>query len=99
MRDLAKLQILALTTPGAANKRFVVGHSMIFNDVAEVLRKDSQLGISERIGQDNSEPETLTLPRMDINDVEKVFGFKWAPLDITIVDTAAALLKIEKLSA
>ncbi|KIX07715.1 uncharacterized protein Z518_02369 [Rhinocladiella mackenziei CBS 650.93] len=35
VRDLAKLQILALTTPAAATKRFIVGHPMTFNQFAD----------------------------------------------------------------
>lgn len=69
---------------------------MIFNQVADALRKDSQLGISERIGEDNDEAETLTLPRMDISELEDVFGFAWTPLEVTAQDTAAALLEIQK---
>src|ERR1700761_5829745 len=95
VRDLAKLHILALTTPGAANKRFVVGRPILFNDVADALRKNSQLNLADRIGDDNDEPGNVALPRMDISEVEEVFGFKWTPLEVTAGDTAAALLTIE----
>ncbi|KAJ9616363.1 hypothetical protein H2200_000081 [Cladophialophora chaetospira] len=94
VRDLAKLQILALTTPGAANKRFVVGHPMLFNQVADVLRKDTKLGVADKIGEDNDEGETLTLPRLDISELEEVFGFKWTPLEDTVKGVAASLLEI-----
>ncbi|EXJ70689.1 uncharacterized protein A1O5_05679 [Cladophialophora psammophila CBS 110553] len=99
VRDLAKVQILALTNPNAANRRFVVGHAMIFNQIADALRKESALNISDRIGEDNDEASSLTLPRLDTKDVDEVFKFKWTPLDVTARDTAAALLKIEALEA
>jgi len=95
VRDLAKLQILALTTPGAANKRFLVGHPVIFNTLADVLRKDAELNIADRIGDDNDEASTVTLPRLDVSEVEKVFGFEWTPLATTVRDTAKALLEVE----
>ncbi|KIW70303.1 hypothetical protein PV04_02588 [Phialophora macrospora] len=98
VRDLAKLQILALTTPGAADKRFVVGQPMIFNQVADILRKDVQLGLADMIGEDNDEASTLTLPRMDISEVEKVFGYTWTPLSETVRDVAASLLKLQKMA-
>jgi len=96
VRDLAKLHILALTTPGAANKRFVVGHPVLFNEVAAALRADASLGIADRIGEDNDEASTLTLPRMDVSEVEEAFKYKWTPIEKTVRDTAASLLEIEK---
>ncbi|KIW34972.1 uncharacterized protein PV07_01701 [Cladophialophora immunda] len=95
VRDLAKVQIAALRNPRAANKRFVVGHPMIFNQIADALRKESALNISDRIGEDNDEASTLTLPRLDTKDVDEVFQYEWTPLEVTVRDTAAALLKIE----
>ncbi|KIY02364.1 uncharacterized protein Z520_02502 [Fonsecaea multimorphosa CBS 102226] len=99
VRDLAKVQILALTTPGAANKRFVVGHPIIFNQIADVLRKESVLNISDRIGEDNDDASALTLPRLDTKDADEVFQFQWTALEVTVRDTAAALLKVEALGA
>ncbi|EXJ61994.1 hypothetical protein A1O7_02426 [Cladophialophora yegresii CBS 114405] len=96
VRDLAKLQILALTTAGAANKRFVVGRPLIFNQVADVFRNDVQPGLADRVGEDNDEASTLTLPRLDISEVEEVFTYKWTPLAETAKDVAASLLEIEK---
>lgn len=96
MRDLANLLLLALTTPGAANKRFVVGQPLIFNDLADALRKDSQLGVADKIGENNNEAETLTLPRLETSELEEVFGFKWTPMETTVRDVAASLLALEK---
>jgi hypothetical protein len=95
VRDLAKLQVAALTTPAAANKRFIVGRPMIFNDIATALRSDSNLKLAGRVGDDNDEASTLTLPRLDIKETEKVFGIEWTPLEVTVRDVAKALLEIE----
>ncbi|OAP64523.1 hypothetical protein AYL99_00495 [Fonsecaea erecta] len=97
VRDLAKVQILALRNPGAANRRFVVGRPMIFNQIADTLRKQSMLDISDRIGEDNDEASNLALPRLDTKDADEVFQFEWTALEVTARDTAAALLKIEAL--
>ena len=67
----------------------------MFNNIADALRKASDLGIADRIGEDNDEPSTLTLPRLDVSAVEEVFGFKWTPLEVTVHDTAKALLAVE----
>ena len=69
---------------------------MLFNQVADVLRKDTTLGVADKIGEDNDEPETLTLPRLDISEVEEVFGYKWTSLDDTVKAVAASLLDIQK---
>lgn len=93
MRDLAELQILALTTPGAANKRFVVGSSMFFNDFADALRKVP--GLESRIGENNDDSSTLTAARFDTADAASVFQLKYRTLEETARDTAASILKVE----
>jgi hypothetical protein len=69
---------------------------MIFNEIADILRKDAQLGLAEKIGEDNDEAGNLTLPRMDISEVEEVFQYKWTPLSETARDVAASLLGIQQ---
>jgi hypothetical protein len=68
---------------------------MIYNDIAAALRSDSSLKLAERIGKDNNEASTLTLPRLDIKETERVFGIQWTPLEVTVRDVAKALLEIE----
>ncbi|KAL2419908.1 hypothetical protein ABEF95_008264 [Exophiala dermatitidis] len=99
VRDLAKIQVSALTTPGAANKRFVVGHPMLFNSFADALRDDPELHLASRIGENNDEESTLTLPRFETKEAEGVFRFKWTSLEKTARDTAIALLEVEALDA
>jgi nucleoside-diphosphate-sugar epimerase len=91
MRDLAELHIAALTNPGAANKRFIVGFPIKFDQLAESLRKVPEL--KGRIGKNNDEEREV--PQFDIADAEKVFGIKWRTLDETMADSARSLLKLE----
>jgi hypothetical protein len=88
-----------LTTPGAANKRFVVGHPVTFNQFADTLRNLPELDVSSRIGENNEGDSTLALPRFDTKDAEDVFHFEWTDLEKTVKDTAIGLLKVEASSS
>ena len=68
---------------------------MIFNQFADALRKDAELNLPSRIGENNDDGSTLTLPRFNTKDAEEVFHFKWRSLQETARDTAASLLKVE----
>lgn len=68
---------------------------MTFNQFADALRNDSALELSSRIGENNDEASTLTLPRFDTKNAEEVFKFKWTSLEETARATATALLKVE----
>lgn len=91
MRDVAALHIAALTNKEAANKRFVIGFAVKFDQLANVLRKVP--GLEERVGKDTS--EDIVLPKFDTRDAEQVFGIKWRTLDETMEDTAESLLALE----
>ena len=91
MRDLAEMHIAALTNPGAANKRFLVGHPLKFDWLADALRKVPEL--EGRIGKNNQ--EEIGLPKYDTEDAERVFGIKWRGIDECMKDTAISLLALE----
>lgn len=93
VRDLAELQILALTTPGAANKRFVVGFPMMFNRFAEALRTVPEL--ASRIGENNDDDTALAPARFGTDEANEVFQFKYRSLQETAKDIAASIIKIE----
>lgn len=95
VRDLAELQIRALTNPGAANKRFVVGFPMWFNDFADALRDGHS-----RVGANNDDPQTLAPARFYTHDADVAFeAFRYHSLRETAVDTAARILAVEAASA
>lgn len=93
VRDLAELHILALTTPAAANKRFVVGFPMMFNRFAEALRTIPEL--KDRIGENNDDDASLTPARFGTAEGDEVFQFKYRSLQETAKDIAASILKVE----
>lgn len=72
---------------------------MTFNQFADALRSDPGLDLSSRVGANNDDASTLTMPRIDTTDVEETFSFKWTSLKDTARDTAASVLKIEGLKA
>ncbi|KIW11811.1 hypothetical protein PV08_09083 [Exophiala spinifera] len=94
VRDLAELQIQALTNPKAANRRFIVGFPMFFNDFADALRANIP-ELKGRVGENNDDSETLTPVRIDTHDADSVFDIKFRTLQETAVDTAARILKLE----
>ncbi|KIV96959.1 hypothetical protein PV10_00769 [Exophiala mesophila] len=94
VRDLADLQVLALTTPAAANRRFVVGHTMFFNDFADALRKVPEF--ASRIGENNDDRSVLTPARFGTQEVDDVFHYKYRSLEETAVDTAKSILAVEQ---
>ena len=99
VRDLAHLHILALTTPAAANKRFVVGRPILFNSLAQAMRDVPDKEVSVRVGTDNDETGTWTLPRFGTEEVEKVFGevgWSMRPVEETVRDAVKWLWERER---
>ena len=91
MRDLSDMLIASLTNKEAANKRFVVGFPVRFDELADALRKVPAL--EGRIGKNSG--EQIAVPKFDTSDAHSVFGIKWRTLDETMKDTAESLLKLE----
>ena len=91
MRDVAALHIASLTNKEAANKRFVIGFAVKFDQLADALRKVP--GLEERIGKHTN--EDIIMPKFDTSEAQKVFGIKWRTLDETMKDTAESLLALE----
>ncbi|SDZ24571.1 NAD-dependent epimerase/dehydratase family protein [Herbiconiux ginsengi] len=93
VRDVAALHIAAMTTPGAAGKRYLAladGPTTSFLGVATVLR--------ERVGALASRVPTVEVPGDDPaplvihNDrAKRELGFRPRPVDDTIVETAESL--------
>ncbi|KAJ5440239.1 uncharacterized protein N7458_011237 [Penicillium daleae] len=94
VRDLAELHIAALITPAAANKRFVVGHAISFDEIADYLRKMPEL--EGRIGRNSG--IVPTFPKFDIEAAIQAFPdlARGRPMEDTFTDTAKAILALEK---
>jgi hypothetical protein len=88
---LADLLIASLTTKAAANKRFVVGHPLKFQDIAESLKKVPEL--EGRVAKDND--EDVFPIRLDTKEVEEALPIKYRTADQTFQDTAKYIMKLE----
>lgn len=91
MRDLAAAHIKALTTPAAANRRFVLALPFMYQDMAEVMKAIPQL--KGRLAKDSD--EVPMIPKTDMENIDKVFDIKWRTKKETFGDTARALLELE----
>ncbi|UFS60559.1 NAD-dependent epimerase/dehydratase family protein [Subtercola endophyticus] len=93
VRDVAAVHIAAMTTPGAAGKRYLAladGATLTFLDVAQVLR--SRLGaFASRVPTEEA-PGDEPAPLVIHNDRAKAeLGFRPRPAVDTIVETAESL--------
>src|SRR5271155_416953 len=89
VRDLSTLLLLSLTTPAAANKRFVVGHPSSYRIISNELRAANVPGVT--VAKEN-ETDNLQLPRLDTSEVEAAFpGFKLRSLQTMVTEVERRL--------
>ena len=91
VRDLADLLIASLTTKAAANRRFVVGHSFKFQDIADSLKKMPEL--KGKIAKDND--EDVVPIRLDTKAIEEALPIKYRTSDQTFQETGAYIMKLK----
>ena len=93
VRDVARLHITAMATPGAAGKRYLAladGPTVTFLDVANVLRE--RLGALANLVPTEEAPGEEPPPLVIHNDRAKAeLGFAPRPAETTIVETAESL--------
>jgi nucleoside-diphosphate-sugar epimerase len=90
-RDLALAHVLSLTTPAAANKRFLFGHPITYQEIADILK--TVPGVKDRLAKDSHEKPPI--PKLDMAATD-VFGIKWRSKQQTFTDAAKGILEIEK---
>lgn len=88
---MADLLLKSLDNKAAANKRFVVGHSFKFQDIADSLKKMPEL--NGKLAKDSD--EDVTPIRLDNTAVEKALPIKYRNADQTFQETAAYILELE----
>jgi nucleoside-diphosphate-sugar epimerase len=94
VRDLAEAHLKALTTPEAANKRFLIGgaqrftHTMAVHIVAQIPE------ITGRVPKDSGE-EPVVL-RAETEETDRILGMKYRSAEETFFDTAKRILELEK---
>ncbi|KAI9785949.1 MAG: hypothetical protein M1839_008215 [Geoglossum umbratile] len=95
VRDLITHHILALTTPAARNKRFLLGDLRYTSALtASVLRRLPEL--RGRVAANDSDDNTPPLLRQDVRDTEAVFGKPTRSADDTFGDAARRILALER---
>jgi nucleoside-diphosphate-sugar epimerase len=95
VRDLADAHVKSLTTPEAANKRFLIGGaSMTYTDLAHALAKVPEL--EGRIPADSDEAQNVVPVLLEADEGNKVLNMTFRSLDETMADMAKSLLALEK---
>lgn len=102
VRDLATAHVRALTTPEAANKRYLVGGEQLTSTlIVNTLKQLSEKGVlpadfKDRLPKDTGKDTNLSLPRIRAEEGNKVFNLKLRTPEETFGDLAKKVLELEK---
>ncbi|KZO93978.1 NAD-P-binding protein [Calocera viscosa TUFC12733] len=95
VRDLAKLQVDALTNPKAKNQRYLASSDGAWNEDIVYTFKEAYPELASRAAKGQyRKPEPHY--EQDCSKTERDFDIEWTPLKKTIVDMAAVLFAKEK---
>lgn len=92
VRDLAAAHLATLTSPGARNKRFIVGIPISFRKIVETLRGLPEL--EGRLPKDSTEEPTY--PKLDVEPARKAFNMEYRSAEDTFRDMARKILALEE---
>ena len=92
VRDLADLHVLALTTPAAANKRFVTGFPNSNQRMADILKGFPE--VRDRLAKDSN--EVVVPAKLDTRPVQEALPINYRSVEETLHDTARRILELEK---
>lgn len=92
VQDLAAAHLATLTSPGAQNKRFIVGHPVSFRTIVDHLRGVPEL--EGRLPKDSN--EETTYPRLDTEPARRDFNIQYRSAEDTFVGLAKQLLALEE---
>jgi NADPH-dependent methylglyoxal reductase len=96
VRDVAKAHLLALEKDEAQGERFIIGHHFDWQTAAdEILAELPELKgrVPEGVKGAGKTEEVYVI---DGSKAEKVLGFKYMPLGVTLKDSLVQLLEAEK---
>lgn len=101
VRDLATAHVRSLTTPGAANKRFLVGGAALTSTlVVKTLEKLADEGVlpelKGRLPKDTGKDVDLALARIRAEEGNEVLGLSFRTPEQTFGDLARKVLELEK---
>jgi hypothetical protein len=72
---------------------------LLFNTVAQAFRDAADKTVSERVGEDNDETGSWTVPTFGTEEVDKAFAsqdWKLRDLKETVADAAKSFLELER---
>ncbi|KAF2467418.1 NAD(P)-binding protein [Lindgomyces ingoldianus] len=101
VRDLATAHVRALTTPGAANKRFLIGGqplstSGIVKTLAALAEKGILPELNDRLPKDTGKDNNITPARIRAEEANELLGMKLRSAEETFGDVAKKILELEK---
>lgn len=103
VRDLATAHVRALTSAGAANKRFLIGgaelmSSLILNTLEGLAEKNMVPELKGRLPKDTGKDAKtrLSLPRFNVNEGNEILGLAIRSADETLGDLAKKIVELEK---
>jgi hypothetical protein len=91
---LADAHIIALTTPAAANKRFLIGGAQRFTHTTAVHTIKQLPEIAGRCPKDSGEDPLVF--QADTAETDRILGMKYRSKEETFLDTARRILELEK---
>lgn len=94
MRDLSEAHIKALTTPAAANKRFLIGGAQRFTHTMAVHLAAQIPEIANRVPKDSGEDPLIF--QADTAETDKLLEMKYCSKEETFLDMAKKILELEK---
>nr|POE86975.1 nadph-dependent methylglyoxal reductase gre2 [Quercus suber] len=103
VRDLATAHVRALTSGGAADKRFLIGaaeltSSLILNTLEGLAEKNIVPELKGRLPKDTGKDrETrLLLPRFNVDEGNEILGLAIRSVEETLGDCVTKIIKLEK---
>ncbi|KAF2729128.1 NAD(P)-binding protein [Polyplosphaeria fusca] len=101
VRDLATAHVRALTRPGAANKRFLIGGAMLTSTlIVETLGGLAEKGVlpelKGRLPKDTGKDVDVALPRIHAEEGNEVLQMSFRTPEQTFGDLAKKVLELEK---
>lgn len=84
------MHLTALDTPEAANKQFIAGHVMIFDDIVQTLETLPELkGKLPKLNHESVPPL-----RLETEPGDKILHVKYRTKEQTFIDTAKKILEL-----
>jgi nucleoside-diphosphate-sugar epimerase len=101
VRDLAEAQVKALTTPGADNKRFLIGGMpLTFTAIVRIIQALVEKGelpqeAAASLPKESGEDARAVVPKIETKEGNETLGLSFRGLEETVRDTVGKILEIK----